>query len=226
MSIHLAKGAKFLKRSLLNMSLIIVGAIGAIVALTVFSAITGYPIFGGVVDQPKPTTEANNEELTSLSYTVLGYIKNGDYNALSQIAHPEFGVVFSPDATVALTTNKCFQADQIAAFGSDNTVYVWGIQSGVGEPIEMTAADYLAEYVFSKDYLSAPLIGVNRIVKSGNALENITDVFPKVKFVDFHIPGSERDSAEDFGWTSLRLGFEEYEGRLWLTLILTSKWTG
>jgi hypothetical protein len=185
----------------------------------------GYTLFEGATDQPKAAADMNNAELTSLAYTVVGYIKDGNYRALSRIAHPEFGVVFSPNATVALATNKCFQADQIAAFGSDNTIYVWGIQDGTGEPIEMTVVDYLAEYVLAKDYFNASIIGINQIVKSGNALENIKEVFPEVKFVDFHIPGDEKDSAEDIGWTSLRLGFEEYDNKLWLTLILASKWT-
>ena len=198
--------------------------VGIVISSLLF-AMTGYSFFGGTPDNPTPTVDVNNAELTKLSYTVMRYINDGNYNALSNVAHPEFGVVFSPSATVTLNTNKCFRSEQIAAFGSDHNVYVWGVQESKGEPIEMTPANYFTEYILAKNYVNAPVIGINHIVKSGNALENITEVFPDIKFVDFHIPGGDKDSTEDLSWTSLRLGFEEYEGKLWLTLILNSRWT-
>ena len=202
-----------------------IGVVIGIVISSLLYVTTGYSLFGRDTDQQPSAAGVSNAELTELAYNVLGYISNGNYSALSKVTHPEFGVVFSPYATVALSTNKCFQKDQIAAFGSDNTAYVWGVQEGTGEPIEMTAGDYFTKYILTKDFRDAPIIGINRIVKRGNALENMTEVFPDVKFVDFHIPGGEKDSSEDFDWSSLRLGFEEFEGKLWLTVILSSKWT-
>jgi len=193
----------------------------------VLYAVTGFKLFAAAPDRNRnaPAAESGNAELTALAYSVLGYINSADYHALSRAAHPEFGVVFSPHATVSLTTNRCFQAEQIAAFASDTNVYVWGVNESSGEPIEMTPESYFAEYVAYRDYIDASIVGVNRIVKSGNALENIRELFPDAQFVDFHIPGNDKDSAEDYEWSSLRLGFEEYEGELRLTVILNSKWT-
>ena len=202
-----------------------IGVIVGVVISSVLYAKTGFSLFGAAPNQHAPAAETSNAELTSLAYTVIRYINESDYPALSHVAHPEFGVVFSPHATVSLTTNKCFQAGQIAAFASDTKVYVWGVHESTGEPIEMNPESYFAEYISNRDYMSASIVGVNRIVKSGNALENIKSLFPDVQFIDFHIPGSDKDAAEDFEWSSLRLGFEEYEGRLWLTVILSSKWT-
>ena len=197
---------------------------GVLIASIIYSA-TGFSLFGRAGDKPSASADSDNEELTALAYGVLAYIRDGDYKALSRVAHPDFGVVFSPYATVTLTTNRRFSPLQIADFENDTTVYVWGVQDGSGEPIEMTPVSYFAEYVYSKDYFSASLIGVNRIVKSGNALENITDEFPGVRFVDFHIPGGEKDTPEELAWGSLRLGFEEHDGALWLTVIINSRWT-
>lgn len=197
---------------------------GVIIASALFVA-TGFSIFGKIHNEPKTPVDSDNSELITLAYRVLGYIKDGDFDALSKTVHPEFGVVFSPRATVTLSTNRYFQAEQVALFGTDTNMYVWGVLSGSGDPIEMTPKDYFAKFVFDKDYTAAPIIGVNHIVRSGNALENITDVFPNVKYVDFHVTGSGKDSAGDLAWSSLRLGFEEYEGNLWLTVIIHSEWT-
>lgn len=174
-------------------------------------------------EQLAPTVEATNAELTQFAYKVLEYIKNGDYAGLSEVIHPEYGVVFSPYATVNLNSNKCFTAAQVAAFEGDKNKYVWGKYDGKGTPIELTPSEYFKEFVFDRDYTLSRQLGVNTIVKSGNSLENITEVFPNVQFVDFHFPGTEINSGLD--WSSLRLGFEEFEGRLMLTVILHSEWT-
>lgn len=205
--------------------LLLSGVIAGIIISSAIFVFTGFSIFGGVRKDSSPSTEMNNAELTSLAYSTLENIKKGDFAALSSEVHPEFGVVFSPCATITLTTNRYFRPEQIASFGDDVNMYVWGVRSSSGEPIEMTPSDYFTKYVFDKDYTTASVVGVNHIVKSGNALENIMDIFQNVQFVDFHINGGDRDSTDDLSWSSLRLGFEEYEGRLWLTVIAHSAWT-
>ena len=186
-------------------------------------ALTGFSVFGETQRETVSVDDAANADMTMLAYTVLGYIRDDDFVALSHVVHPEFGVVLSPTATINLTTDRRFSAEQIAALNTDTSVYVWGVYNGSGEPIEMTSSEYFAKFVPAADHLEASIIGINQIVRSGNALENITDVFPNVNFVDFHIPGE--DPAEDFDWRSLRLGFEEYDGYLRLIAIIHSTWT-
>jgi hypothetical protein len=219
------KRVESMKKPIPRVLCILLGVIFGVVTTTAIFAAIGVPIFGGSAKERPSSGKVDKAELTALAYSVLASIKDGDYLALSRAAHPEFGVVFSPYATISLSTNRCFQANQIAAFGSDANLYVWGINNGSGEPIEVTPAEYFSRFVFDRDYTAAPIIGVNRIVRRGNALENITEVFPGVLFVDFHIPGGDRDSADELNWSSLRLGFEEHEGKLHLVLILRSIWT-
>jgi hypothetical protein len=169
-------------------------------------------------------TRADNFKLIEKAYGVLEDIRTGDYAALARSIHPEYGVIFSPYATIALESNKCFMSSQVSAFSSDANAYVWGVYDGSGDPIELTPVEYFARFVYNKDFARAPVVGVNSIVKSGNALENITDVFPEVEFVDFHSPGDDKN-PDSHSWNSLRLGFEEYEGSLRLTVILHSEWT-
>jgi len=181
--------------------------------------------FGAPSHEPVTHENMANAELTTLAFGVLENIKNGDFESLAEIAHPNFGVVFSPSATISLSTNRRFSAEQISQFATDNNVYVWGLNNGSGEPIDMTPVDYFAQFVYSGDFLNASVIGINRIVRSGNALENLTNEFPGIKFVDFHIPGDEGDSSDDLDWSSLRIGFEEYGDSLWLVVIVHSTWT-
>ena len=204
---------------------ILSGVLAGILIASLIFAVTGKSVFGKIRNNPTSASQVNNAELTAFAYRVLEMINEEDFNALSRVTHPELGLVFSPHATISLATNKCFQAEQVAQFGTDAKLYVWGVYSSSGSPIELTVADYFAEFVKDMDYTDAAIIGVNHIVRSGNALENITDVMRDALFIDFHIPGSRINGGEDYEWSSLRLGFEEYDGSLWLTLILRSTWT-
>ena len=213
------------KKPLVSTMLILSGILVGALLWSAVSALTGFSLFGRNHKNAAPADEANNAALITLAYTVLEHIRDDDFHALSQVVHPESGVVFTPYTTVNLSTDRRLSADQIAVLNTDTNIYIWGVYNGSGEPIELTPAEYFMQFVPADSCLKASIIGVDQIVRSGNALENLTDELPGVKFVDFHIPASQGTSLEDYDWSSLKLGFEEYEGRLWLTAIVFSKWT-
>jgi hypothetical protein len=224
------KAGELLKKFFIYMLLTVAGiAVGLSAALAAYY-FSGGNIFENILGSRTKnvtasiSTDATNAELTEYAFKILGYIKTGDYNALSQVVHPEYGVVFSPYATINLASNKCFTAAQVSGFSKDKNQYVWGKYDGKGDPIELTPAEYFKKFVFDKDYTQASEIGLNTIVKSGNSLENIKEVFPDARFVDFYIPGTDQDSG-GLDWSSVRLCFEEYKGQLKLTVILHSEWT-
>ena len=200
-----------------------IGVVAGFLISSVLCAITGFSIFGRYREQPLPTEDANSAALCALAYSILDDIKAGDYAALSLVANPELGIIFSPQSTVSTSTNRLFTAQEIASFGTDSNSYVWGVSSAGGEPIEMTPVEYFDRYVFDRDYTAASYIGVDRIIRSGNALENISEVFPGMRFVEFYVPGDDRDPTANIGWSILRLGFEEYNGSLWLTAVIHSE---
>jgi hypothetical protein len=68
---------------------------------------------------------------------------------------------------------------------------------GSGDPIKLTPAEYFAVFIYDADYLSAPEIGVELCCENGNSLENIQDVFPNSRFVEFHFP----EPRNMKGWT-------------------------
>lgn len=224
------KAGEFLKKFIKYVLLIIVGiAVGMSAALVAFY-ISGDKLFetvlGSRLDTEKMSIsdDASSAELTEYAFKILELIKSGNYSALSKIVHPEYGVVFSPYATINLTSNKRFSAMQVENFINDKNQYMWGKYDGNGNPIELTPDEYFKTFIYDKDYLQSSEVGVDTIVKSGNSLENIKEIFPDARFVDFYIPGTDPDTG-GLDWSSLRLGFEEYHGTLRLTVILHSEWT-
>ncbi|MEL4106813.1 hypothetical protein AAFA46_08270 [Oscillospiraceae bacterium WX1] len=188
---------------------------------TVFKKIIGSG--GGLYDSAPIRTDASNAELKAYADRILEDIKSADYEALSQVIHPEYGLVFSPYATINLAAAKRFTPAEVAAFSDDQNKYVWGKYDGSGNPIEMTPDAYFKTFVFDKDYTAYSAVGVDYIIKTGNALENIKEVFPDVRFVDYYIDGTAGNGGLD--WSCLRLGFEEDGGQLKLTVIVHSQWT-
>lgn len=167
----------------------------------------------------------SNKQLLDFAYTSLSYIRMRDYSSLSSMVHPEYGLVFSPSSTVNLSSNKCFSIEQVSGFAGDTSDYVWGVK-GNGEPIELTVDEYFSQYVYVHDFSNAEIIGINEIVRSGNDLENVREVFPEAYFIDFYISGENQNIFEgNISWTILRLVFEEYKGELKLTAVIHSEYT-
>ncbi len=165
-----------LRKSITYVLFVFIGiAVGLAISLTAYY-VTGKTLFAdllGMRARPETTaliSGANNAELTDYAYEILGYIRAGDYDALSRNVHPEYGVIFSPYATINLASNKCFTAAQIRGFADDKNKYVWGIYDGKGDPIDLTPPEYFKKFVFDKDYTLAPEIGIDMIIMSGNSL--------------------------------------------------------
>jgi len=167
------------------------------------------------------TSSADTRAIVDLALEVAGTIKQGDYSSLAAHVHPQYGVYFCPTATVSLSSNKCFTAEEVAQFRGSRTSYVWGVKSDLGSPIDMTPDAYFIQYVFNTDYTKPALIGVDRVVKSGNDLDNVADAFPDARFVDLYREGTKENNYAD--WSILRLVFEESDGRYMLTAVIHSE---
>lgn len=214
-----------------TLSYILAAFLGLFIGIAIsflFLRFSGADTVDRILDRDPAASDISSDEgsagrLTPLAFEAAEYIKTGDYKALSEMIHPEYGVVIAPYSTVSLSSNKCFTPEEVARFSDDNDTYIWGITDGDEAPIEMTPGKYFSEYVYDYDYLNASVFGVNRIVKSGNSLENLSDIFPDSQFVDLHNPGTQEADFKD--WSTLRLVFEEYDGTLMLTAIIHSEST-
>lgn len=169
-------------------------------------------------------TPSDNFPLLNSACAVVRAIQERDYDTLAAFVHPEEGVTFTPYSTVNRDVDLRFTADQVRKFATDQTIYTWGVSDGLGSLIELTPADYFSTYVFNTDYTQAPEIGVDRILQSGNALENLTEAYPGCRFVEFHFPSLDPANA-GLDWCSLKLVFSSSESCWQLVGIIHSQWT-
>jgi hypothetical protein len=153
----------------------------------------------------------------------LECLKTKDWNRLAGVSHPVDGVKFSPYAYLDENVIK-LSTEQIKNLNAEERVYIWGVYDGSGEPIELSFSDYYLRFIYDKDFINAPDVGINRVVRTGNTFNNIDEVFgADTAFVEFHYPGA--GPSEDFSWASLRLVFKKYQNTWYLVGIVHDRWT-
>jgi hypothetical protein len=145
---------------------------------------------------------------------------------LASLAHENKGVKFSPYAYVednAVTLSA-------AALKTLNLAdeYEWGAYDGSGEPMILKTGDFFNRYIYDKDYIQAPRIGINSIIQQGNTLINLDEAFPGASFVEYNFPSPETgaDGSDwSIDWSSLRLVFEKSGGEWKLAGVVHDCWT-
>ena len=175
-------------------------------------------------DGTAPLDSGDNFPLLNTACYLLQAMENHSYDSIAAFVPPEKGVTFTPYSTVDFETDRTFTQAQIRDLAKDDTVYTWGYVDGRGSLINMTMAQYFQEYVFNTDYTQAAVIGVDRIVMSGNALENLAEAYPGCRFVDFCVPGSG-EGGSGLDWSSLKLVFEPGDKTWLLVGIVHGQWT-
>ena len=150
-------------------------------------------------------------------------LRDRDMATLAALAHPTLGIRFSPYSAIQPDDLVFFQ-DEIAGMLEDPTMYHWGIYDGSGMDMDLTFADYFAEFVYDVDFASAPQVAVNQRLGQGNTIDNSAEVYPGEMIVEYHFPGFD-PQYEGMDWRSLRLVFRYCQGRYDLIGLIHDEWT-
>ena len=156
--------------------------------------------------------------------SIMKNIKNRDYVSLAKWIHPVKGVTFTPYSSVKSGKDVTLKPDDIKNANTNASAYNWGTDAGKGDEISLPITAYFDRYVYDHDYLAAPEIGLNRILKEGNTSENVKTAYPNAQFVDFYFSSFE-SQYEGMDWASLKLVLEEYQGNWTLVGMIHSCWT-
>lgn len=214
-----------MKRAAIPLILLLCGfALGLLCSVSLRHPAASTPAAAIQKEETPEESALNTTGLLRTAASVTDAIQAQDYETLSTYVHPTRGVTFTPYSTVDLQHDQHFTSQQIKDLSTDTNTYTWGYEDGRGEPIQMTMTEYFARFVFDADYTQAPQVGVDQIIVSGNALENLTEAYPDCHFVDFCYPS--RDPAnEGLDWCSLKLVFLRENGQWRLEGLIHSQWT-
>ncbi|TFB15102.1 hypothetical protein E3U55_12685 [Filobacillus milosensis] len=169
------------------------------------------------------TPELSDEEIIKQQADeVINHIAQKNTEDLSKMVHEEKGLLFSPYVNISEQA-QVFNLEQVDNFLNDSKTYTWGTQDGSGKPIELTPADYFEEYIYDRDYKNADEVLYDENKTRGTMKNNINEVFPNSKVVEYYIEPSEEGGMD---WNSLNLVFQENsEGEWKLVAIVHDQWT-
>ena len=166
--------------------------------------------------------ESAQTDVKSLNKEILQLLKMKDYEKFANYIHPEKGLRFSMYGYVQPKKDKIFTKDDFLKYIGTNIKFTWGEKDGTGDLLQMSLKNYLEKWVFLKDFTQSE-VSLNEIKHRGNTINNIKEIYPNSNFTENYLEGTEEYAQMD--WNSLRLVFEEYEGKLFLVGVINDQWT-
>lgn len=184
-----------------------------------------YQGHGGWVDFAHLASQKGDlpEMLIGLAHASALAMKNADYSNLGEIIHPELCLRFSPYPFLR-DGDQVFCPEQLSSLPGSSTIYLWGNYDGTGEPIELSFDEYHQRFVYDQDFFQPEVVGLDQEVSSGNAINNIPDIYPDGMIVEYYFPGFDPQYG-GMDWRSLRMVFIQ-EGTDWfLVALVHGEWT-
>lgn len=165
----------------------------------------------------------NKEDaLKQTNEEIVQILKDKNYKKFADFIHPKKGVRFSMYAFVNPKEDKTLSKTDFMKYQPTKTIFTWGAMDGSGDLYKATINNYLAKWVYSKDFVTGQ-VSFNEFKGKGNSLNNLKQIYPKADFTENFIKGSEANSEMD--WKCLRLVFEEFQGKYYLVGIINDQWT-
>lgn len=175
---------------------------------------------------PAPTfiTIDSDSALLQQSHKILTIIKNKDYANLVNYFHPVVPVRFSPYGYIDTTADVQFKFQKfIALIGSQKKTY-WGNYDGSGDSILLSLEKYFDKFIYNADFLNAEKTSVNKMIGSGNSLNNLKIIYKDALFTESYFSGFDKKYG-GMDWSSLRLVYKKYNDHLFLIAIVHDQWT-
>lgn len=172
---------------------------------------------------PKSEVYLERDSIMAVGQQVLIALKENNFAELRKYFSEE-GVLFSPYGYIDTAKSKKLSPDDFLTAIDKKWILTWGSYDGTGDPIKLTVSEYLKKFGYNADYLHAEAIGFNEVMKQGNSVNNLKDVYPNHPFIDYHFSGFDQKS-KGMDWTSLRLVFQKQNGEYFIVAIVHDQWT-
>ena len=163
-------------------------------------------------------------DLADRTTEVIGILAANDLSRLSPYIHPLKGVRFSAYAYIDLKTDRLLSAHELGAVWLKGSVHNWGFEDASGEPIQLSLKEFFQRFIYDVDFAYAEQIAYDQILGRGPTANNLAEVYPDGRFVEYHFSGFD-PQLEGMDWKSLRLVFEQLDGAWYLVGIVHDQWT-
>jgi len=162
-------------------------------------------------------------ELVALGQQVLIALQANNYDQLVDLIHPDKCLRLSPYSNLD-DSNLVFCPEELGYLVSSEDNYTWGRYDGTGNPIVLDFPSYHQEFIYDADYLRPEMVGFNIEISSGNAINNIIDIYPNGVMIEYYFSGFDPQYG-GMDWRNLRLVFIQDNQTWFLAAIIHGEWT-
>lgn len=159
-----------------------------------------------------------------LTKQILTALKNKDYVQFSTFIHPLLGVRFSPYGYIDTTSNLKFSTGNFLEKNKTQGKLNWGNYDGSGDEMVLSINEYFAKFVYNADFLNAEKTTLNKMIGSGNSLNNLEKVYTGCDFTESYFSGFDK-KYNGMDWCCLRLVFKNYNDTYYLVGVVHDQWT-
>jgi hypothetical protein len=162
-------------------------------------------------------------ELVRLGQFVTAALRKGDYTQLYDLIHPQWCLRFSPYSYLKENDQRLCP-EELSNYIDSDTALNWGQYDGTGNPIQLDFQEYHERFIYDQDYFQPAVVGLDQEVSSGNAINNISEIYPDGIMIEYYFPGFDPQYG-GMDWRSLRLVFTNYSGEWYLVALVHGEWT-
>ncbi|RCW77291.1 hypothetical protein [Saliterribacillus persicus] len=177
-----------------------------------------------VLDEIDYTSLENPDTAEQAAQNIMEILDRQDMNQLAEEVHDEKGLLFSPYIHVEETAQVFTPAEVEELLSPESNAYNWGTYDGRGDPIELTPAQYIEEFVPTERVRAPDEINVNEYISRGNTISNLEERFSEATVVEYYVEGT--NEYEGMDWFAVNFVLEQNENGVWkLVAIVSDQWT-
>ncbi|HSN61677.1 MAG TPA: hypothetical protein VLR49_12130 [Ferruginibacter sp.] len=173
---------------------------------------------------PVPVKVDKDTLILNATKQILTALKNKDYKQFSTFIHPVLGVRFSPYGYIDTGSNLKFNTGNFLDKNKTQGKLNWGNYDGSGDEMVLSINEYFAKFVYNADFVNAEKTSLNKMIGSGNSLNNLEKIYKDCDFTESYFSGFDK-KYNGMDWTCLRLVFKNYNDNYYLVGVVHDQWT-
>jgi hypothetical protein len=162
-------------------------------------------------------------DLMVLSEKIMKSIKEKDFETFASYVHPTEGVRFSATSIIDVEKDKVLTKDKIIELSKTKKKFKWGVDEGIGDPINLNITKYFDQFVYDVDFAKLAKKELNKVTNSVEPTRTIKNVYPKSDFVEYFYAG-DGNKHDGLDWKALTLIFKNENNNAYLIGISHRQW--
>jgi hypothetical protein len=174
------------------------------------------------------TTDKNlQKKFSVIAKATVQALKSKDFKKLAALANSKNGIAFSSGCYLVNGEYAKLSGKQLLEYskGKNKALkFIWGVNGGSGESINLNFNDFHKQYLSTPDFLGKNItVSYGDIQNVGSDPTNYLEKFPKSTAVMYYYPGTTKNGNMD--WKAMILVYQQEGKKIVLSAVLHGEFT-